>query len=74
MVNLERDADARRTQSARRSHNPTARHSLVLDALLDVDGVLLDICELRGILEVENELLAWGKGGRVKLEGQHSDL
>lgn len=68
VVDLERDADTGRTQSARRSHRSTTCHSLVLDALLDGDGVLLDIYELGGVLEVENKFLARRQCGRVKLK------
>ena len=75
VVNLERDANTLHSQSGYRSYNiPTACHSLVLDALLDVDRILLHIRELRGVLDIENELLTRRQCRRVKLEGQHSDL
>jgi hypothetical protein len=49
-------------------------YTLVLDTLLDDDGVLLGIRKLCRICKLKDELLVSRERGRVKFESEHSDL
>ncbi len=52
----------------------TRDYSLVLDALLDRDWVLLEVRQSGRVLQVHDEMLARRKSGRSKLQGKDSDL
>lgn len=75
MVDFEGNADAVITESMLFLHHPNYFSILlVLDTLLDDNGVLLHMCERILVLNVQYNFSPRGQSRRVKLEGENGHL